>query len=156
MATIQEKRENLRGDSEYGLLKFIYRVMDDFFLDPILGFFIPGAGDIITSALTIPFVWTSIFKLRSFPLTLAIIYNALVDTLIGLFPFVGDFIDIFKKSYKKNYKLIVGYVENDSGVISEVNSSALKTCVFITILCFVIRFVAMLFAGIYNWIAGLF
>ena len=54
----------MQGDSEFKFLKSIYIAMDRFCLDPIIGLIIPGGGDIITSALTIPFIFTAVFKLR--------------------------------------------------------------------------------------------
>lgn len=122
--------------------------MDTFFLDPILGFIVPGLGDIITATLTIPFIYTSIFKLHSVPLTLAIVYNSFVDMLVGLVPVIGDIGDLLVRSYKKNYNLIVGYVEDDPEVMYEIKDKALRTCVFMTGLCITIRLVFLALGGI--------
>ena len=124
------------------MLKFIYKVMDKWGLDPIIGFFIPGLGDVIATVVTIPFIFTSIFKLRSVPLTLAIISNCLLDLLIGMVPVVGDIGDFMYKSYKKNYYMIVGYVEGDQTTINDVNSKALWACVLITITTIGLRLIA--------------
>lgn len=130
--------------------------MDNYFLDPILGLIIPGIGDVITCACTIPFIATTVFKLRSVSLTLIVIRNALIDALIGLFPILGDFFDAFNKSYKRSYNQIVGYVEGDEAITDEVDSGALKTCILITIMCIVIRLVVLLLAGVFAWFKGLF
>lgn len=156
MGYTSNKKIKMRGDSEFRLLKGIYTFMDKFFLDPIIGFFIPGGGDVITSALTIPFIITSVFKLRSIPLTLAIIYNALIDLLCGLFPVIGDIFDVFHRSYKRSYNQIVGYVENDETIIDDINDSALKTCILITVLCILIRLIVLLFSSLFGWFKGLF
>lgn len=148
MASLSVKKQNVKSSGEYKLLKNISLFMDTFFLDPILGFFVPGLGDVITATLTIPFIYTSIFKLRSVPLTLAIVYNSLIDMLVGLVPVVGDIGDIIIRSYKKNYKLIVGYVEEDPEVMYEIRDKALQTCVFITGLCIVIRLVFLALGGL--------
>ena len=50
-------------------------------LDPILGLVAPGLGDWVTTILTVPYIVTSVFKLKSLSLTLAIIYNVLMDCL---------------------------------------------------------------------------
>ncbi len=136
-----DKKLEVRISSDFRLLEGIYRVMDKYCLDPILGFFMPGLGDVITAALTIPFIFTSIFKLRSVPLTLAIIMNALIDMLIGLVPVVGDLGDFVFRSYKKNYNLIVGYVNEDRNTLEEINSKALWACVLITVISIVIRLI---------------
>ena len=61
--------------------------------------------------------------------------------LTRLIPFyIGDIIDVFNRSYKKNYRLIVGYVEDDQEIISEVNSKAIRTAVLIAIMCVIIYY----------------
>lgn len=153
---IDYRKQKFQKSEDFGLLRSIYKAMDRYFLDPIIGFFIPGGGDIITSALTVPFIFTAIFRVRSVSLTLAVIYNALIDVLLGLFPVFGDIIDVFNRSYKRSYFQIVGYVNGDKEIIDKVNENALKTCILITVLCIVIRLVVLLLAGIFAWFKGLF
>ena len=131
--------------------------MDKNYLDPILGFFVPGLGDILTALCMSAFVFTSVFKIRSIPLTLSIIYNGLVDIAVGLFPVVGDVLDaaVFK-SYKQSYLDIIGFVEGDETVKDEIERKALKTCIFITLLCLFIRLFARLLVMLIDWFKGLF
>ena len=150
MSHYSDRKFAMQIDSDFWLLKKIYVAMDQWFLDPILGFFIPGLGDVITASLTIPFIFTSIFKLRSIPLTLAIISNCLIDLLIGLIPVIGDIGDFAYKSYKRNYFLIVGYVNNDPEVIKEINSKALWACALITVISIVIRLVCGLLGSLFS------
>lgn len=156
MAYISNKKIKMQCDSDFRLLKGIYTAMDKFFLDSIIGFFVPGGGDIITSVMTIPFIFTAVFKLRSVPLALSVIYNALIDVFLGLFPVLGDIVDVFHRSYKKSYYQIVGYVEGDEDIVSEINGNALKTCILLTVLCIVIRLIVLLLAGLFGWFKGLF
>jgi len=149
-------RNEIAYGTEFSFLKSIYRAMDSFFLDPILGFFIPGAGDIITATLTVPFIFTSLLKIRSIPLTLAILSNTLIDMLIGMVPVVGDIIDVFNKSYKQNYKLIVGYVEGDPDVLQQIQKGAIGSAILITILCILIRLLALAIAALSAWVKGWF
>lgn len=146
----------LQYSPDFRFIRGIYIAMDKYYLDPILGFFIPGFGDIITVICTIPFIITSIFKVRSIPLTLSIIYNALVDMALGIFPLVGDILDAFYKSYKASYLDIVGFVDGDQAVIEEINKKALKSCILITLLCFAIRLLSGLIVGLFTWFRGLF
>lgn len=140
-----EKRRQLENDFDYKMVKGISVAMDSYFLDPIIGFFIPGAGDILTSICAIPFIWVAAARVKSIPLTLAVIYNTLIDVALGLIPFyIGDIVDVFNRSYKKNYRLIVGYVEDDQEIISEVNSKAIRTAVLIAIMCVIIYYMAKL------------
>lgn len=140
-----EKRRQLENDFDYKMVKGISVAMDSYFLDPIIGFFIPGAGDILTSICAIPFIWVAAARVKSIALTLAVIYNTLIDVALGLIPFyIGDIVDVFNRSYKKNYRLIVGYVEDDQEIISEVNSKAIRTAVLIAIMCVIIYYMAKL------------
>lgn len=157
----EQKRQELETDSSYRMVKGIATVMDKFFLDPIIGFFLPAFGDILTSVMTLPYIMVALFKVRSIPLTLAIIYNMLVDMLIGLIPFwIGDILDAFNRSYVKNYRLIVGFVEDDKEVIHEVNRKAVFTGICILVFCLLIywltKLVIYLTTSVWEWIQGLF
>ena len=157
----EQKRQELETDSSYRMVKGIATVMDKFFLDPIIGFFLPAVGDILTSVMTLPSIMVALFKVRSIPLTLAIIYNMLVDMLIGLIPFwIGDILDAFNRSYMKNYKLIVGFVEDDKEVIHEVNRKAVFTGICILVFCLLIywltKLVIYVTTSVWEWIQGLF
>lgn len=161
----QERKEAYRAeleeDSSYRTVKWIATAMDTYFLDPIIGFFIPGAGDVLTSVMTVPFIYVALFKVRSIPLTLAVIYNALIDMLLGMVPFfIGDIMDAFNRSYKKSYRLIVGFVEDDQEVIKAVNRKAFYMAVMIVIFCLLIYWLVNLVISIttsaWEWLSSLF
>lgn len=104
----------IKSSKSYQLAERITRLMDKYYLDAVLGFLLEGFGDLLTQLLTLPYIYVSAVKIRSVPLTLAVIYNALCDIAMGLIPFyVGDVIDVFNKSFVRNFKLIVGFVEGD-------------------------------------------
>lgn len=149
------------NDSLYRLIRTIKNVMDRYYLDPLIGLFFPTAGDIFSSAMMLPFLTMSLFKIKSLPLTLAILYNMLMDMMLGIIPlWIGDLLDIFNRSYSKNYRLIVGFVEGDQKVIQEVNRKALLTAVGILVLCFIIywltKAVIYLTSELWEWVQGLF
>jgi hypothetical protein len=78
-------------------------------LDPILGFFLPGAGDAITGVGSIGLVWLA-FKERVPTIIMArVVMNILVDTLGGFLPFAGDAFDLVWRSNKRNLDLIEAY-----------------------------------------------
>ncbi|MBR6087040.1 MAG: DUF4112 domain-containing protein [Prevotella sp.] len=136
-----ERRRMLEEDTDYRMIKGVKTVMDDYYLDPILGFFLPAVGDILTSLCVLPFLWVALARVKSIPLTLACLYNTMIDLALGLIPFyIGDIVDAFNKSYKKNYRLIVGFVEDDRNVIREVNGKAVKTAIMIGIFCIIIYY----------------
>lgn len=153
----EEKRLIIEQSASYKSTKTIAKYMDKYCLDPILGFFLPGLGDALTSVLALPFIYVSMFQIRSLPLTLAIIFNILRDVALELIPFwIGDVIDVFNRAYLQNSKLIVGFVEDDKEIIDEVNKKALWTGILIVIFCFIIYWLVELAVTIATWIGDFF
>ncbi|WP_158964034.1 DUF4112 domain-containing protein [Myroides fluvii] len=151
-----DARLRIEESQSYRSLRTIATVMDKYFIDPILGLF-PGIGDALSSCLSFPFIYVSLFKIGSIPLTLAVIYNILKDTLLGMIPFwIGDIIDVFNRSYLQNLRLIVGFVEDDQEIIKEVNRKAIKSFIGIAILCFLIYLMIKIVASIISWFSELF
>lgn len=112
----------IKQSPEYKMTEFLSQWFDRRFLDPILGWIFPEVGDVFTAILGVPSIYLCIFKIKSFKLTMAVLYNLLVDMLIGLIPFVGDIIDFFIRSNYKNFLLITGWLEDDPEVVRYVNS----------------------------------
>lgn len=156
----REKREKLEKDPAYNLCTKISKWMDTFYLDPILSLIPGGVGDIISQTLTVPFIYVAATKVKSLPLTLAIIYNSLVDMLIGAIPVLGDIIDIFNKNHKKNYKLLTGFIEDDKEIKHEVNKKAIfcgiAIAILIFLICLVLKFVEELIGYVWEYFMGLF
>lgn len=147
----EEKLRELQESDSYQLIEFITTLCDKYFLDPIIGLF-PVVGDFITSVVGLPFIYVTLVKVRSFPLTLAVIYNYLIDMLLGCIPFfIGDVIDIFNRAHIKNMKLITHYVQDDKATVNEVNSKALRTAFLIVILSIVIYYTIKLVSGVLEW-----
>lgn len=148
----QKKMWEIEDSSSYQMAHSIAKWMDQYWLDPIIGFVVPGFGDMITSFFVAPFIYVSAFKVRSLPLTLAVIYNIMIDVLIGLIPFyIGAVCDIFTKAYVKNARLITGFVEDDEEIIKEVNGKAVWMGVMIGVLCFLIYLMVQLIIKIAEW-----
>lgn len=152
----ESRKEEIEESSSYQLCHQIAKVMDKYYLDPIIGL-IPGVGNLISSIGILPYLYVALFKVRSISLTLAIIYNTLIDALVGYVPFyLGTIIDIFNRSYLRNVRLITGFVEDKREVIREVNEKAAKTLVLIIILCILIYYVIKWTIELVAWIKGLF
>lgn len=156
----EQRRKEIEQSSSYKATKNIAKVMDNFLLDPILGL-IPGIGDTLPTVFVIPFIYVAACKVRSLPLTLAIIFNVLRDMAIGLIPFwIGNILDFFNRSYKANFKLIVGFVEDDKEVIQEVNRKAAWTgfmiIVFCVIIYYLVKFVVYIGTVISDFFSNLF
>lgn len=152
----QQRIEELKSKStSYQLIKAA-KALDTWYIDPILGLIMPGLGDLIAGIAGIPALYFALFKMRSLPLALAVIYNLMIDMLIGLVPFLGDFADaLFSRANKKNFELIVGYVEGDETVISRVRKNAALMFVAILILGVLIYWLYSAVAGLVSWIISL-
>lgn len=147
----EKKTRNLKESKAYRFLCMITLLADKYFLDALLGF-VPSVGDLVSSVFGLPFIYVTLFKVKSIPLTLAVIYNYLVDILLGSIPFfIGDAIDFFCKAHVKNLDLITHYVEGDKKTIRQVRSKALLTAFLIIVLCVIIYFAFRLLAGVTEW-----
>lgn len=148
----REKRiRDLKESRSFWLISTITKWADKYFLDALLGF-VPSVGDLVSSAFGLPFIYVSLVKVKSIPLTLAIIYNYLVDILLGSIPFfIGDVIDFFCKAHVKNLDLITRYGEGDKKTIRQVRSKALLTAILIILLSVIIYFVFSLLIGVTEW-----
>lgn len=135
VAKKEAKREKMMNRSSYRIMVKTAKYMDQYYLDPLIGLIPGGVGDVLSSSLAMPFIYYSLCVVRSIPLTLAVIYNVLLDVLIGAIPFLGNVLDIFKRSYLSNLRLITGYIEDDKEIISKVRKKALATAVLIAIVC---------------------
>ena len=153
----EAKREALMSTTSYRIMDKTAKYMDKYFLDPIIGLIPGGVGDVLSSFLAIPFIYFALVQVKSIPLTLAVICNVLKDALLGSIPFfIGDIIDVFNRSYVANLRLITGYVNDDKGVIHEVNRKATWSAIFIVILCVLIYFIVKWAIELGNWIVSLF
>lgn len=150
------RRKEIRRSASYRMVEDIAKWMDKYFLDALLGF-VPTVGDALTSLAALPSIYVSLFKVKSVPLTLAVIFNILKDVLIGMIPFwIGNVLDFFNRAYLQNMRLIVGYVEDDKEIIDEVNRKAVGTAILIVIACVLIWLMVLLVQKIIGWIGGLF
>lgn len=140
----EERRKQLMDNRVYKSMVYLTRYMDCYYLDAIIGI-IPGWGDAIAMLSAVPFVYFSMCIIKSVPLTLAILNNALRDVLLGMIPFfVGDFIDIFHRANRQNMAMIQGFVDGDETVIKQVRQRALQSAVVLVILLLLIALMVWL------------
>ena len=147
----EKEIRNLKASKAYKFISTVTTLADKYFLDALLGL-VPSVGDLVSSIFGLPFIYVTLFKVKSIPLTLAVIYNYLVDILLGSIPFfIGDVIDFFSKAHVKNLNLITRYVEGDKKTIRQVRSKALLTAILIILLSVIIYFVFRLLIGVTAW-----
>lgn len=131
------------------------RYMDRYYLDALIGI-IPGWGDVIAMLSVVPFVYFSSRVIRSVPLTLAIMNNALRDVLLGMIPFfVGDVIDVFYRANMRNLVMVQGFVDGDETVIRQVNRRALQSAVVLICLLMLIGLMIWLLISLGNYLYSL-
>lgn len=117
---------------------------------------LPGFGDALTSVFAVPYLYLSIVKLKSIPLTLAIVCNILLDVLIGIIPYIGVVGDVFKRAFTRNAALIKGYVEGDRAIMQEIDRKAMGMAFLIVILCGLIYAMVLAAVKIVEWIGSFF
>ena len=132
------RRQRLMNNKAYQTMEGFTRYMDRYYLDALIGV-IPGWGDAITLLCVVPFVYFSARVIKSLPLTLAVLNNALRDVLLGMIPFfVGDIIDIFHRANTQNMRMIQGFVDGDETVVKQVNQRAWQSAIVLFILLLLI------------------
>ena len=144
------RRHKVVNTWSYKIMDRIAKIMDHYYLDPLLGLVPGGWGDLISSIMVLPFVWFSLCVVKSVPLTLAVIYNAMLDAVKGLLPFfVGDVLDVFNHSYVRNMRLVQGFVYDDQDVVREVKRKAwffaAAIVLFIVLIVLLVRLAVYLF-----------
>ena len=140
-----QRHKRLMDNKAYQTMSNLTRYMDRYYLDALIGV-IPGWGDTIALFSVVPFVYFSLRVIKSVPLTLAVLNNALRDVLMGMIPFfVGDVIDFFHRANIQNMQMIQGFVDGDEEVIKQVNQRAWQSAiVFIILLLFIVLIVWLL------------
>ncbi|MBP3286411.1 MAG: DUF4112 domain-containing protein [Prevotella sp.] len=156
----QLQRKRLMENKAYQTMEGLTRYMDRYYLDALIGV-IPGWGDAIALLSAVPFVYFSARVIKSVPLTLAILNNALRDVLMGLIPFfVGDIIDIFHRANIQNMQMVQGFVDGDEVMIKQVNQRAWQSAIALVVLLLLIALMiwALISFGsyLYSLVASIF
>lgn len=134
----KQRRARLMDNQVYQSMQSLTRYMDRFYLDAVIGL-IPGWGDAVALLCVVPFVYFSMCIIKSIPLTLAVLNNALRDVLLGMIPFfIGDVIDIFHRANMKNMAMIQGFIDGDEAIIKQVNRRALQSAIVLLVLLLLI------------------
>lgn len=129
------RKQRLKSSRSYRVMKKVTLYMDQYYLDGIAGLIPGGVGDAAMSLFAAIHVYFCVFRLRSIPLTLAVINNVMRDVLMGMLPFfIGDVIDFLNKAHKKNMLLIDGYINNDEAIMGDVKRKAWQSAAVLVVL----------------------
>ena len=149
------RRQRLMDNKAYQTMESLTRYMDRYYLDALIGV-IPGWGDAIALLSVVPFLYFSLRVIRSIPLTLAVLNNALRDVLMGMIPFfVGDIIDFFHRANIQNMEMIQGFVDGDEVVIKQVNKRALQSAIVLFVLLLLITLMIWLLISFGSYLYSL-
>ena len=155
-----QRRKRLMDNKAYKMMQGLSRYMDRYYLDALIGV-IPGWGDAIALICVVPFVYFSSRVIKSIPLTLAVVNNALRDILLGMIPFyVGDIIDIFHRANIQNMQMIQGFVDGDEAVVRQVNQRAWQSAIVLFVLLLLIALMIWVLISfgsyLYSLVASIF
>ena len=98
--------KHVDGQADIRLAEWLAHGLDTLHIDPILGFFLPGAGDVLGSLLGL--VTVAIAARRRLPriVIARMLLNLSVDGLVGAIPILGDIFDIFHQAHQRNLRLL--------------------------------------------------
>ena len=147
-----QRRQRLMDNKAYQTMEGLTRYMDRYYLDALIGV-IPGWGDAIALLCVVPFVYFSSRVIKSLPLTLAVLNNALRDVMIPFF--VGDIIDIFHRANTQNMQMIQGFVDGDEAVIKQVNQRAWQSVIVLILLLLLIALMIWMLISFGSYIYSL-
>lgn len=92
---------------ELARARTVANVLDRAYLDPILGFVVPGLGDLLGSGMGMYIVVTAL-RLRVPPVVIArMLMNLATDAALGIVPLAGDVADVAFRAHRKNLALLV-------------------------------------------------
>lgn len=81
-------------------------------LDSVVGFLLPGAGDVVTGLGSVALLLVALRERVPTVVLLRMVLNIVVDTVGGLVPVVGDIFDVFWRSNRRNLDLIERFRNN--------------------------------------------
>jgi hypothetical protein len=99
-------RDYAAPDVEIDRARTLVRALDRFYLDPILGFLVPGVGDVVGSLLGLYPVAIALRRRLSLVIVARMLLNLAVDALLGVVPVLGDLVDFGFKANTRNLELL--------------------------------------------------
>ena len=93
-------------DRDVARAETLARWLDDRYLDPLIGFFLPGVGDLATSGVGLYIVGVAVKKRLPAIVIARMLLNLALDALVGAVPFAGDLFDFLWKANRKNVTLL--------------------------------------------------
>jgi hypothetical protein len=93
-------------DPDVDRVRKLAKVLDHKFLDPLLGFVLPGVGDLIGSILGLYVVAVAVRRKMSPVIIARMLMNLAIDAAAGVVPVIGDAADLVFKANERNVALL--------------------------------------------------
>lgn len=93
-------------DRELARAATFARWADRRFVDPVVGLFLPGIGDLIGSVAGLYLVVIAAKRKAPPSLLARMLLNLALDSLVGALPIVGDVADLFLRANERNLRLL--------------------------------------------------
>ena len=103
---VNDARSN-PSDRDVALAVRLADWLDDRYIDPLVGFVLPGAGDLIMTMVGLYPVWVAVRRRMPGVVVARMLKNLAVDLLFGALPIVGDAFDFVWKAHRKNADLLL-------------------------------------------------
>lgn len=100
-----------RPDPTVDRVETLARWLDDRFLDPVIGLFLPGVGDLAMSLVGLWVVGLAAHRRVPMVVLARMLLNLGIDALVGVVPVAGDVFDFAWKANKKNAALLRAHVD---------------------------------------------
>jgi hypothetical protein len=94
------------ADREIERVRTFAKVMDNYFVDPLVGLLLPGAGDVASSVLGLYTVGIALRRKMSPVIIARMLLNLAFDAALGVIPFIGDIGDLIVRANTKNVALL--------------------------------------------------
>ncbi len=95
-----------RRDTELDRVRTLARVLDTYFIDPLIGLVLPGGGDVIGSLLGFYTVMIAARRKVSPVIIARMLMNLAADAVLGFIPLIGDLFDLGFKAHQRNADLL--------------------------------------------------
>lgn len=106
---VRNARESL-SERDISHARRVARVLDNDFVDPLIGMLLPGIGDVLGSVAGLYIVVLAVRRRVSRLVIARMLLNLGLDALFGLVPVVGDIVDFKFKANRRNADLLAARV----------------------------------------------
>ncbi len=123
-----------------------------FGIDPIIGL-LPAGGDMIGTVLSAYIVLEGARFRLSLPTLTRMVFNVLLEMIVGVIPFIGDLFDVGWKANARNLRLIESHLQNPTA-----SRAADNRFFFVLVLVFLVIIGVQIawYIVLFRWIANTF